>query len=231
MEKKSSIVDFHAHILPGVDHGSADLATTKYQLEEARRAGIDLIVATSHFYPQQESVDAFLRRRGHALGLIKEVEGNKAPKILPAAEVLLCPHMDEMPDLDKLCIGGTNMILMEMPFEETWGEEKVCTLERIEKRGMHIVLAHIERYSMGNVYKILKRRIDVQVNVDYIKSFYQRRVVRRCAEQNRVVALGSDIHKKSKAYRLFGRAKKHLEDIGCPVMEICGQILEKHNVE
>jgi protein-tyrosine phosphatase len=45
------IIDFHAHILPGLDHGCKDLTTAVTQLKMAKKAGIDVVVATSHFYP------------------------------------------------------------------------------------------------------------------------------------------------------------------------------------
>jgi tyrosine-protein phosphatase YwqE len=39
------IIDFHAHVLPGADHGSVDAEEAKKQLELAYYSGLDLIVA------------------------------------------------------------------------------------------------------------------------------------------------------------------------------------------
>ena len=57
------MIDFHAHILPGADHGSDGLETSLRQLALAEEAGVDTIVATPHFYPQSDSFSEFLRRR------------------------------------------------------------------------------------------------------------------------------------------------------------------------
>lgn len=56
-------LDYHAHILPGCDHGSDGLATSLKQVEMAASAGVKTICATPHFYPHKESVESFLRRR------------------------------------------------------------------------------------------------------------------------------------------------------------------------
>ena len=47
------LVDYHAHILPGCDHGSDGTETSKRQLEAAKAAGIETVCATSHFYPEK----------------------------------------------------------------------------------------------------------------------------------------------------------------------------------
>ena len=61
------VVDFHSHILPGLDHGSDSLSTSLFQLNCAKRCGVDKIVSTSHFYPTAHSVEKFvdLRRKSY----------------------------------------------------------------------------------------------------------------------------------------------------------------------
>ena len=49
------LVDYHAHILPGCDHGSDGTETSKRQLEAAKAAGIETVCATSHFYPDRNA--------------------------------------------------------------------------------------------------------------------------------------------------------------------------------
>ena len=48
-------IDFHAHILPGVDHGSNSVEISDFQLKLAAESMIDTVIATSHFYPHKES--------------------------------------------------------------------------------------------------------------------------------------------------------------------------------
>ena len=56
-------IDFHAHILPGCDHGSDGWKTSRRQLKLAREAGVEVICATSHFYGHHVSVESFLEKR------------------------------------------------------------------------------------------------------------------------------------------------------------------------
>ena len=54
------MVDFHAHILPGADHGSRSLETSLTQIKLANECGVDKIIATPHFYPDKISLERFL---------------------------------------------------------------------------------------------------------------------------------------------------------------------------
>lgn len=51
-------LDYHAHILPGCDHGSSSVAMSLKQIDMAKAAGIKTICATPHFYPHKESVSS-----------------------------------------------------------------------------------------------------------------------------------------------------------------------------
>ena len=93
-----SVVDFHSHILPGVDHGSDSLATTLYQLKSAKKHGISKIVSTSHFYPTAHSVEGFLKKRNAAYTVLKE-QGGEFPEIRLGAEVLLCNGIDRLEEI------------------------------------------------------------------------------------------------------------------------------------
>ena len=76
------MIDFHAHILPGADHGSDGLETSKAQLGCLFKEGITRVVATPHFYPQRHSVDTFLERRDRAKKEILTLKEEK--KVLDA---------------------------------------------------------------------------------------------------------------------------------------------------
>ena len=54
------IIDFHSHILPGIDDGSADPEESLELLRRSARQGIRKMVATPHFYPRYDSPEKFL---------------------------------------------------------------------------------------------------------------------------------------------------------------------------
>ena len=116
------IIDFHSHILPGVDHGSKDLDQTKRQLEIISKSGVDKVVATSHFYPHVHSVNKFISDVDSALDKIAQLKDiHRDTDVLVGAEVLVCEMIDRMDGLEQLCIRGTRCILLEMPTAINWG--------------------------------------------------------------------------------------------------------------
>jgi len=80
------MLDFHAHILPRVDDGSQSVDESVQMLERMQAQGIGRVVATPHFYANDESVDAFLQRRSAAW---EKIEGclQNSPEVLLGAEV------------------------------------------------------------------------------------------------------------------------------------------------
>ena len=54
------VTDFHSHILPGMDDGSADVAQSLEMLTLQKRQQIGRVVATPHFYPRHDDPEKFL---------------------------------------------------------------------------------------------------------------------------------------------------------------------------
>lgn len=157
-------LDYHAHILPGCDHGSDGLATSLKQVEMAASAGVKTICATPHFYPHKESVESFLRRRKKTAGLLLRELPENAPLIQLGAEVLICDGMERLDGLNRLCREGTNELLLEMPFY-AWPESIWDTLYLLcDLADIQIVLAHAERYPAENIEKLICESVPLQLN-------------------------------------------------------------------
>ena len=139
-------LDYHAHVLPGCDHGSDGVETSRKQLAMAAAAGIRTVCATPHFYPHKESIPSFLQRRAESAQLLRESLTAEAPQLRLGAEVLICDGMERLDELPQLCCEGTDELLLEMPFYQ-WPEPVWETLYRLlERRDIRIVLAHADRY-------------------------------------------------------------------------------------
>ena len=67
-----SVIDFHSHILPGIDDGARNLETSLAMLRQVSSQGVDYMIATPHFYASHDRVDAFLNRREDAYNSLKE---------------------------------------------------------------------------------------------------------------------------------------------------------------
>ena len=204
-------IDFHAHILPGADHGSENLNISMKQLALAKQAGIDTVVATPHFYPQQESIESFLARRAQCAKQLRDAaKGKGLPQILIGAEVQLCPSLDRMDGLEQLCVEGTNVLLLELSPNYSVRRYYQVIDHLIYGRKIEVVLAHIDRYSSVHVDFLLDCGCLAQINTDSLCRFFSAKRSMQWARSGAVVALGSDIHGTEKGYQTFLKAKSRL---------------------
>lgn len=210
-------VDMHAHILPGADHGSDSLETSLAQLRLAVNAGVDTIVSTSHFYMHVDTVADFLERRERCFELLCDgapVELRKQLHIYLGAEVTLEVDLDSMEGLEKLCIGETSNILIEMP-STPWTPWVFTALRNmVGKRGLRPIIAHVDRYfDNPGLEELLAMNLPLQVNASAFEMFRTRRKVMKLFESGSAQFLGSDIHMTDEVcYQRFVKAAKYLED-------------------
>ena len=144
----NGIVDFHSHILPQIDDGSASIEESIAMLRLEAEQGIHHVVATPHFYAQHDSMEEFLARRAESeMRLREELEKHKdLPDITVGAEVYFFRGISESDVLQKLTIGKSPYCLIEMPMA-TWTDSMYRELENIYTyHGLTPILAHIERY-------------------------------------------------------------------------------------
>jgi protein-tyrosine phosphatase len=85
------VIDFHSHILPGIDDGSRDVPTSLEMLHLAAAQGVDWMVATPHFYAWRDRMDDFLRRREEAFAALSSSLSPELPRILIGAEAAFFP--------------------------------------------------------------------------------------------------------------------------------------------
>lgn len=164
------------------------------QLKLMKRYGTDAVVATPHFYPNEDSIASFLDGRDGAIAAMKKkLPLGDLPTVYPAAEVLVCEGLHKMDGLEQLAISGTNVILLEMPVGR-WSDLLLDTVLGVRARGLFPVLAHIDRYDIGAVNELLDKGIPAQVNAAAFGFFVSGCVYRELAREGKVVALGSDLH-------------------------------------
>ncbi len=195
-------IDFHAHILPRCDHGSDGWETSRQQLELARKAGVGVICATSHFYGHHTSVERFLEKRQRCYEELMAHAPEDCPRILLGAEVLAFEGIDRLPDLEKLRLEGTRLLLLEMPFTH-WSDDLLDSVEAIsDNEDFQIVLAHVDRYDRREVEKLFRLNyVKGQINVDNLKRRLGKGYLREWAREGLIVAVGSDIHGTERGYQ------------------------------
>ncbi len=213
------MIDFHSHILPGIDDGAKNEEMSLEMLKISLEQGVEAIVASSHFDGESESVEGFLERRALAKEKLDEAvkeSGAEYPKVLLGAEVYMIPGISELKGIEKLCIEGTNSILLEMPME-SWNEWLFAEVYKISSMGLVPVMAHLERYAdkavgMANIRHLMDMDVHIQINASDVGKLRYRKAVKEFLLSGRRVVVGSDTHnittRKSEMDTAFNKIMK-----------------------
>ena len=217
--------DFHAHILPGADHGSNGLETSLCQLELAEAAGIDTIVATPHYYPQSDDFTQVLKKREVCYSLL--MNNYHGPiRILPAAEVRMCTGIDHLKGVRELCIPGTDIMLCELPFHGYGSGLDETFLRLQDDLQIEPILVHVDRYDPKLIEKLSEMGLRGQVNADAVCHHMGRRRLFSWIDEQTVVALGSDIHGVQIGYSHYTKAMTILDRRGRMLQNSMTALLE-----
>lgn len=197
-------IDFHSHILPGVDDGSKSVEQSIEMLKVAAEQGIGHIVATPHFYPRHDSPERFLRRRQRAAEQLRnEMEKHPGlPRVSMGAEVYFFRGISEFDALSDLTIDNNHYILLEMPIA-SWTESMLREIEWIHTRqGITPIIAHIDRYispfrTYGIPQKLSQMPVLVQANAEFFQKISTRSMALRMLRKGQIHLLGSDCHNLS----------------------------------
>ncbi len=209
------IIDFHSHILPGMDDGSPDVETSIRMLNRSSGQGTALQILTPHFYSWKEDIPSFLERRERSVRRLLMRYWRPEPRLAVGSETAFFKDISRI-DLSPLCIGKTKTLLLEMPFE-SWDTGTVEELEALSlDGGYRLVLAHIERYLKypGNTEKLmLLRRIPVymQGNAESFLSLKERHRMLDLVSSGTISVLGSDAHNMEDRRPMLGPARRVIE--------------------
>ena len=206
----NDLVDFHSHVLPGADHGSSSVDTTQDQLRFAYEFGVSRVIATPHFYPTVHRVKDCIERREKAFSALKAI--GSSVEVVLGAEVLICNQIENMPGLEKLFLSGTNTLLLELPFSD-FQAEYCDSVYNLVNLGVDVVIAHADRYSPGNIEKLVDLGARLQLNADSLSRLFVKRHLLDWLKREIVVGLGSDIHGADrKAYASFSKVRSKFSD-------------------
>ena len=192
-----SIIDFHSHILPGIDDGSEDKLMSRLMLQSAKEQGTDIQVLTPHFYADKTSPDEFLAKRQEAYNLIAEDAAQIGIQLKLGAEVAFFHGMSGSDDIYKFIIQDTNAILIEMPFRQ-WTNGDIKEIENIRNQGVIPIIAHINRYleyqKDKRPYKdLLTKDVVFQINTEVAGNGKQLRQAVKFIKKHNTI-LGTDAH-------------------------------------
>ncbi len=225
-----TVIDFHSHILPKADHGCDSQSEAIIQLKLLKKAGVDIVVATSHFYPNRHTVTDFKQLTKTSLDDILSSNLSDRPRIAIGAEVLIFENIDRMEGIEELCIEGTRVMLIEMPMTDTWSNGLFETINRLLKKDFTVVLAHIDRYLPSHkedIEYLLDIGAYAQINAKAFKRFLFKKHLDPFLSDDRLVAFGSDLHKEdTKAVSSFAELKRLKDNVFERIMERTEEIIK-----
>ncbi|MGM9609054.1 MAG: CpsB/CapC family capsule biosynthesis tyrosine phosphatase [Eubacteriales bacterium] len=205
------LCDFHTHLLPEMDDGSRSCDESREMLRIMREQGVKRVVLTPHYYAWREYPADFIERRTRAVQKLKTVLTPNDPILHIGAEVAYFPGIGNSEEIEKLCIAGTDCLLLEMPFDR-WSEEQYEDVEALIRRGLTVVIAHIERYSEGKKRKNRNRLramgAYLQCNAGFFLSRATFRQARKWLTRGEVSFIGSDCHRSDTRTPNLGRVRK-----------------------
>lgn len=214
-------IDFHSHILPGMDDGAVNTEMSLQMLRRLADDGVDTVILTPHFYRRDEDIKSFINRREKAYNKLLAAASQlpECPRLLLGAEVYYYPSLSADPDFGLLTTEGTDYILLELPFEHFYDNFFIDYSKFINNCGQKIIFAHIERYlSFGNTTEEFDRLLDFgkavcQMNCSSVAEagIFERRKILELIEKGYVSVLGSDAHNISTRAPLYAKAEKIIE--------------------
>ncbi|MCD7823540.1 MAG: capsular polysaccharide biosynthesis protein [Oscillospiraceae bacterium] len=220
------MIDFHSHILPEMDDGSCSVEMSCQMLRESFRQGVSQIVATPHFYAEDNSPKRFLERRKHSFEKLEPHLDSDMPEIILGAEVKYFEGISRSEDVGLLKIQGTDLILIEMPFM-TWNQRMVSeVVELASGRRTRVIIAHVERYFRYGAEKFLpefyRNGLLIQANAEsFIGGIFSTRKVMSMLRDGKIDLLGSDCHNMTSRVPNILDARKEISK------RICNNMLDK----
>jgi protein-tyrosine phosphatase len=177
MSKLEPTIDIHCHILPGVDDGSPDMATSLEMLRIADKNGITHLILTPHHKPMHHNVspehNVVYRKK---LQEAAKEAGIKA-KLFSGNEIYYSDEtMEELME-GKICsLAGSDYVLVE--FHPTNPYKAIQNaVSRVQAAGFIPIIAHVERYSdivshPARVKDLIEMGSLIQVNASSIMGKY-----------------------------------------------------------
>ena len=194
--------DIHSHIIPEVDDGACNMEESLLLLKEMAAQGITSLIATPHFYAEDNHLtplqhNAVISRK---LAELKEyTKAEQLPKIKLGHEVHYFNGISTCEEVLPLCFKGGKHFLLELPYNHIGSSVITEVVDFSLNFGVKPILAHIERYVRHELFTDLLQIIkegfaEAQINCDSVIDKRLRRVSFDLIKQGYVSYLATDAH-------------------------------------
>jgi protein-tyrosine phosphatase len=195
-------IDIHSHILPGIDDGAPDTATSLELIRGLYELGIRRSVATPHiigdlYRNNPQTIAAALEQAKKACS-----KAGIGIELSAAAEYMLDDHFLELlQKKERLLTIHKNILLTEVSYTSTPQNFAEITAGIISE-GYLPILAHPERYhyyqqNFDKFYRLKEMGFILQVNILSLTGYYGKRAekaVKFILEKDLATLVGTDLH-------------------------------------
>lgn len=196
-------LDFHSHILPGLDDGATDLANSVALASAMSEWGFERITCTPHITNKFRNTPDTIRPAFEALQEALYINGTDV-ELKMSAEYRLVPETwPEVLEKNWLMPIEDQFILMELPIfnPEDIGELKPLEeFKKVISLGLTPLLPHPERYfylSKEELMSYVEAGVKIQSNYGSLAGLYgeqAERNVRALVDEGLVSYYGTDMH-------------------------------------
>ena len=211
------MIDFHSHILPGIDDGSRSIEQTIRMLKEAKEAGFTKIISTSHYIEGYYESDEAERTE-----LLNEVQKNiSGIELYLGNEIYITNNMINLIQNKKAStINNSKYVLFEYPLSAKSMNDKEVVYRLIEN-GFVPVIAHPERYSYVQdnpeyIEELAEMGALFQANYGSIIGMYGKKAektLKKLLKNDLIRFFGTDSHRIDQVYTKMPKILKKLHKV------------------
>ncbi len=210
------MIDFHTHILPGIDDGAKDIDESIKLLDSLKSQGVDTVVFTPHYYGINKGVKQFLEKRNAAYERLEKAYAGEIKFLLGSECNLSTCANNDFTSLAPLALENTRYILIEMAFSKDWDNTMWQRIDKLlGETNLVPVIAHIELYpavqkNPDYAHSLIDRGCLLQMNCQSVLGSTQKDLAWALLSHGQIHCLGSDTHNLSSRPPLYAQAVERL---------------------
>ena len=215
------MIDIHSHIIPNVDDGSKSIEETFSILQEAKDAGFDNIILTSHFLLNhyETKADELVFWKDKLQEVLDKNQYNI--NLHSGMEIYISNQLEDLIKEKKLLtLANSRYMLIELPMNSTV-KYLDYVLYFLQTISIKPIIAHPERYKYVQenpdlVQEYIEKGALMQCNYGSIVNTYgssAKKTLKTLLKKNQVHFLGSDCHKPNSIYASIPQAIKKIKKI------------------
>ena len=213
-----NMIDFHSHILPGIDDGSRSIGQSIQILKEAKEAGFSKVISTSHYMEEYFECNENNRKQ-----LIEELQKEVQDiELFLGSEIYITNNIVDLIKEGKASsINGTKYVLFEFPLAETKPMNDKEVIYRLIENGYVPIIAHPERYPFiqkdpDYLFELSDMGALFQANFGSIIGMYgnkAKKTLKELLKNDLISFFGTDTHRPEQVFTKMPHIMKKLRKL------------------